>query len=46
MRVAMCLEGEVEMELTCAPVFDYGRTPAQWSVGDGGHTADAERRRH
>ena len=32
-RVAMCLEGEVEMELTCAPVFDYGRTPAKWSVG-------------
>ena len=27
-RVAMCLEGEVEMELTCEPVFDYGRTPA------------------
>ena len=26
-RVAMCLEGEVEMELTCEPVFDYGRAP-------------------
>ena len=26
-RVAMCLEGEVEMELTCEPVFDYGRVP-------------------
>ena len=31
-RVAMCLEGEVEMELTCEPVFDYGRLPAQWSI--------------
>ncbi|MGH2912091.1 MAG: glycoside hydrolase family 15 protein, partial [Solirubrobacteraceae bacterium] len=40
-RVAMCLEGEVEMELTCEPVFDYGRTPAKWEVTDDGHTADA-----
>jgi GH15 family glucan-1,4-alpha-glucosidase len=40
-RVALCLEGEVEIELTCEPVFDYGRTPAEWSVSDGGHTADA-----
>ncbi len=40
-RVAVCLEGEVEIELTCEPVFDYGRVPAQWSVSDGGQTADA-----
>jgi GH15 family glucan-1,4-alpha-glucosidase len=41
-RVAMCLEGEVEMALTCAPVFDYGRSPAKWAVtNDDGHTADA-----
>ncbi len=40
-RVAMCIEGEVEMELTCAPVFDYGRTPARWSLAEGGHCADA-----
>jgi GH15 family glucan-1,4-alpha-glucosidase len=40
-RVAMCLEGEVEMELTCEPVFDYGRVPAQWAITEGGHTADA-----
>jgi GH15 family glucan-1,4-alpha-glucosidase len=40
-RVAMCLEGEVEMELTCEPVFDYGRTPAKWDVAADGHTADA-----
>jgi GH15 family glucan-1,4-alpha-glucosidase len=40
-RVAMCLEGEVEMELTCEPVFDYGRTPAKWDVSDDGHTSDA-----
>ena len=40
-RVAFCLEGEVEIELTCEPVFDYGRVPAEWSVDDDGHTADA-----
>jgi GH15 family glucan-1,4-alpha-glucosidase len=40
-RVAMCLEGEVEMELTCAPVFDYGRNPARWTLAEGGHCADA-----
>ena len=43
-RVAMCLEGEVEMELTCEPVFDYGRVPAQWSVAEDGHTRRRERR--
>jgi alpha,alpha-trehalase len=40
-RVALCLEGEVEMELVCEPVFDYGRAPAQWSVAEDGHSADA-----
>jgi GH15 family glucan-1,4-alpha-glucosidase len=40
-RVAMCLDGEVEMELTCAPVFDYGREPASWSVDGDGHSARA-----
>ncbi len=40
-RVALCVEGEVEIELTCEPVFDYGRVPAEWSVSDDGHRADA-----
>jgi alpha,alpha-trehalase len=40
-RVAICLEGEVEIELTCEPVFDYGRTPATWSISQEGHCADA-----
>jgi GH15 family glucan-1,4-alpha-glucosidase len=40
-RVAMCLEGEVEVELTCEPVFDYGSIPAQWAVSAEGHRADA-----
>ena len=41
-----CLEGSVEVELVCEPVFDYGRTPAEWTlVGDDRHTADADGRR-
>ncbi len=40
-RVAICLDGEVEIELTCEPVFDYGRVPAEWSVSQDGHRADA-----
>src|SRR5947208_104985 len=39
-RTVECLEGRVEIELVCEPVFDYGRTPAEWSLGDR-HTADA-----
>jgi GH15 family glucan-1,4-alpha-glucosidase len=41
-RVVECTEGEVEIELVCEPVFDYGRTPADWAlVGDDLHTAEA-----
>jgi len=40
-RVALCLDGEVDVELVCEPVFDYGRTAAHWSVTDDGHRADA-----
>ena len=41
-RNVLCLDGEVEMELVCEPVFDYGRTPAEWTLVDGdAHTADA-----
>jgi len=39
-RVALCLDGEVEMELICEPVFDYGRTPGTWTINDSGHCAD------
>ena len=27
-RTVRCLEGQVEIELVCEPVFDYGRTSA------------------
>jgi GH15 family glucan-1,4-alpha-glucosidase len=41
-RTIECLEGEVEVEVVCEPVFDYGRTPAEWTlVGDDRHGADA-----
>jgi GH15 family glucan-1,4-alpha-glucosidase len=40
-RTALCLEGEVEIELTCEPVFDYGSVPPEWSLGEDGHHADA-----
>jgi alpha,alpha-trehalase len=41
-RVAECIDGEVEIELVCEPVFDYGSVAASWTVADGDrHIADA-----
>jgi alpha,alpha-trehalase len=41
-RTVRCIDGSVELELVCEPVFDYGRTPATWAlVGDDRHVADA-----
>jgi alpha,alpha-trehalase len=41
-RTAECLDGQVEIELVCEPVFDYGITPAEWRlVDDASHTAEA-----
>ena len=41
-RTAECIDGDVEMELVCEPVFDYGDIPATWALADGsGHVADA-----
>ena len=31
-RTVLCMEGSVDMELLCEPDFDYGRTPAEWSL--------------
>jgi GH15 family glucan-1,4-alpha-glucosidase len=42
-RTIECLEGHVEIEMRCDPVFDYGRTPATWQlVGDDRHIVDAQ----
>jgi GH15 family glucan-1,4-alpha-glucosidase len=41
-RTVECLEGRVEVELVCEPAFDYGRTPAEWTMDNRDrHTADA-----
>jgi GH15 family glucan-1,4-alpha-glucosidase len=40
-RVALCMQGEAEIELTCEPVFDYGREPARWVLSEDGRRADA-----
>jgi alpha,alpha-trehalase len=41
-RTVECIDGQVEVELVCEPIFDYGRVVASWTVEDGdGHTADA-----
>src|SRR5436190_5524661 len=40
-RAVECLDGNVEVELVCEPVFDYGRVPAEWAAVDGRHAADA-----
>ena len=31
-RTVECIGGQVEVELVCEPVFDYGRTPADWQL--------------
>ena len=38
-RTVECLDGRVEVELICEPVFDYGREPATWTRVDGDATA-------
>src|SRR5215831_10319129 len=41
-RTVECIDGQVEVELVCEPAFDYGRTPAEWSlVEDDLHLAEA-----
>ena len=41
-RTAECLDGQVEMELVCEPVFDCGMTPAEWQLlDDSSHIAEA-----
>ena len=41
-RTVRCIEGTMEIELVCEPMFDYGRAPAEWTLVDGSrHVADA-----
>jgi GH15 family glucan-1,4-alpha-glucosidase len=34
LRTVRCVNGEVQVELDCEPMFDYGRMPATWSYTD------------
>jgi GH15 family glucan-1,4-alpha-glucosidase len=40
-RSVQCIDGSVEIELVCEPAFDFGRAPAEWTLGADRHTADA-----
>jgi GH15 family glucan-1,4-alpha-glucosidase len=40
-RMVTCIEGSVEIELTCEPGFDYGRTLPEWTLAPDRHRADA-----
>jgi GH15 family glucan-1,4-alpha-glucosidase len=40
-RTAICVEGSVEIDLVCEPAFDYGRVPAEWTLSDDRHHAEA-----
>ncbi len=41
-RTVECLHGQVQLELLCEPIFDYGRNPATWSYVEGSsRSADA-----
>jgi hypothetical protein len=33
-RTVECLQGEVPLELVCAPRFCYGRVPARWTASE------------
>jgi GH15 family glucan-1,4-alpha-glucosidase len=41
-RTVECLHGQVQLELLCEPMFDYGRNPAVWTPVEGqAQSADA-----
>ena len=31
LRTVRCVNGEVQLEIDCEPMFDYGRSPASWT---------------
>ncbi|MBV8711005.1 MAG: glycoside hydrolase family 15 protein, partial [Solirubrobacterales bacterium] len=41
-RVIECIQGQVQIEAVCEPMFDYGRRPARWAmVSDNWSAAEA-----
>ena len=42
LRIVRCVNGEVQLRMDCAPMFDYARAPARWEYsGPGYHDAVA-----
>jgi GH15 family glucan-1,4-alpha-glucosidase len=41
LRTMTCIDGEVEMEMECAPRFDYGAEGAKWQGGELGEATAA-----
>lgn len=39
LRVAKCINGQVELEMTCAPAFGYGLTEGTWEYAGEGYEA-------
>ena len=37
-RVIECMQGQVQMEMVCEPMLDYGATMAKWSTVEDQHT--------
>jgi len=37
LREIRCVNGKVQVNMECSPVFDYGRTPVEWAYADGGY---------
>jgi GH15 family glucan-1,4-alpha-glucosidase len=35
-RMIECIQGEVQVEIVCEPMLDYGSTPASWSMAQSG----------
>jgi alpha,alpha-trehalase len=38
-RTVTCVQGEVPIELSCHPRFDYGRAPPEWKLAEDRHSA-------
>jgi len=40
-RVMECIQGEVQVEIVCEPMLDYGSTPARWTLVQTGEEGGA-----
>src|SRR5271154_7235937 len=40
-RVIECIQGEVQVEIVCEPMLDYGSTPARWTLVQTGEEGGA-----